>query len=543
MESKYVYEKTRADFGKQCIFDTFGPNVDEEILPDPGKMDDFIVMESRDAATQLSKQMALHEVQSSAFATRNSGMFHFEGGWPKDIYPLDEEVTARYRRRVEKSEIWAPKLRPLFQMTERFVLQNNAVNIYQHYFDDMIPTPLIKPQELRIVNVYTDTQPPARPVSGISWAPYMLRQLAVSYCFPIDQTIPGASKKAHIWDFAKRNLSIPITNPRLFHVCADNPNSPTISLEALYPIVVTEFNPRHPSVLISGLTSGQVCCWDIRHGYSPVQVSPASVSHKNPSRVIVKWLCARSSAEFLSGATSDGRAMWWDARKLNKPIETVIFDMKESFDIESEKEEAGVLSLNFESKLNMLMFGMENGVVFGYSSESQTPTEKLTKRFNAHLGPVIAVDRNTYSPEVFLTLSNVKVKIWSDDVREVELLSSEPFNDALTGGCWSKHRYSVFYTINTRGDLCAWDLLQNTELPILKEHISSQILTAIAPQMNGNLLAIGDNGGSLYFVEPSNFFLNFTYTFSFSIGVSVGMVSITVKQNLYEAEVNLQIQS
>lgn len=122
-------------------------------------------------------------------------MYHFEGGWPKDINPRDEEITTRYRRRIEKDDNWAPKLRPLFevccrsnthpvtelrfvtiarvkinilasvvrnrrnlsarlspvnrkfsrQMMEHHVLQNGTVNIYEHYFDDMIPTPLVQP--------------------------------------------------------------------------------------------------------------------------------------------------------------------------------------------------------------------------------------------------------------------------------------------------------------------------------------------------------------------------------------------------------------
>ena len=43
-------------------------------------------------------------------------MYHFEGGWPKDINPRDEEITTRYRRRVEKDDNWAPRLRPLFEV-------------------------------------------------------------------------------------------------------------------------------------------------------------------------------------------------------------------------------------------------------------------------------------------------------------------------------------------------------------------------------------------------------------------------------------------
>lgn len=44
---------------------------------------------------------------------KNNGMYHYEGGWPKEIHPRDDETTTRYRRRVEKDEDWAPTLRYL----------------------------------------------------------------------------------------------------------------------------------------------------------------------------------------------------------------------------------------------------------------------------------------------------------------------------------------------------------------------------------------------------------------------------------------------
>lgn len=35
------------------------------------------------------------------------------------------------------------------QQMEHGILQNGALNIYEHYFDDMIPTELVKPRGLR----------------------------------------------------------------------------------------------------------------------------------------------------------------------------------------------------------------------------------------------------------------------------------------------------------------------------------------------------------------------------------------------------------
>lgn len=33
-------------------------------------------------------------------------MFHYEGGWPKDINMKDVEQTVRYRRKIEKDELY-----------------------------------------------------------------------------------------------------------------------------------------------------------------------------------------------------------------------------------------------------------------------------------------------------------------------------------------------------------------------------------------------------------------------------------------------------
>lgn len=33
-------------------------------------------------------------------------MFHYEGGWPKDINMKDLEQTVRYRRKIEKDELY-----------------------------------------------------------------------------------------------------------------------------------------------------------------------------------------------------------------------------------------------------------------------------------------------------------------------------------------------------------------------------------------------------------------------------------------------------
>jgi len=45
-------------------------------------------------------------VNTERYETENRGMNHVEGGWPKDINPAEVEQTIRYRKKVEKDEVY-----------------------------------------------------------------------------------------------------------------------------------------------------------------------------------------------------------------------------------------------------------------------------------------------------------------------------------------------------------------------------------------------------------------------------------------------------
>ena len=62
METSHVYVKTRAEFGKQCVFDYYD-RVDEDIRPNPKLMNDYIFKSPCNVAVQKSKSFAVHEVR------------------------------------------------------------------------------------------------------------------------------------------------------------------------------------------------------------------------------------------------------------------------------------------------------------------------------------------------------------------------------------------------------------------------------------------------------------------------------------------------
>lgn len=89
---------------------------------------------------------------------------------------------------------------------ENCILQNNAINIYQQYFSDVEPTPLVERSSARTVNVYQDQSPVTRPVSHISWSPDNYTKIAVSHCnLNFQEATSQQITHSYIWEVGKHN--------------------------------------------------------------------------------------------------------------------------------------------------------------------------------------------------------------------------------------------------------------------------------------------------------------------------------------------------
>lgn len=137
----------------------------------------------------------------------------------------------------------------------------------------------------------------------------------------------------------------------------------------------------------------------------------------------VKWITTKSNTEFFSTST-DGRAMWWDTRKLRAPTEVLVFDLQVP-DEQRMDRAIGISSANFEPSVSTrFLFGLENGIAISGSRKARTPAEKLALRFDAHYGPVASVDRNGLNPKIFLTVGNSTASVWAEDTRDDSLIST-----------------------------------------------------------------------------------------------------------------------
>ncbi|XP_026312558.1 dynein intermediate chain 2, axonemal [Piliocolobus tephrosceles] len=241
MEIVYVYVKKRSEFGKQCNFSDRQAELNIDIMPNPELAEQFVERNPVDTGIQCSVSMSEHEANTERFEMETRGVNHVEGGWPKDVNPLELEQTIRFRKKVEKDENYVNAIMQLGSIMEHCIKQNNAIDIYEEYFNDEEAVEVMEEApSAKTINVFRDPQEIKRAATHLSWHPDGNRKLAVAYsCLDFQRAPVGMSSDSYIWDL-------------------ENPNKPELALKPSSPLVTLEFNPKDSHVLLGGCYNGQI---------------------------------------------------------------------------------------------------------------------------------------------------------------------------------------------------------------------------------------------------------------------------------------------
>lgn len=356
---EYICKRERRYFGRRLIF----RNEDKILIneqPNREISNQYILKSCAERSTQFAPTYSLNVANTDRATYKSIGILHNEGGWPKDINIRDPEQMIRYKRKIEKDENYINQVMSVTKITEQCILQNNAVNIYHSYNEDLEVAPLPKPCHTRTINVYRDPNLIKVPVSHLSWSPDSGARMAVSHCdmrFEVDKS--GQNFNSYIWEI-------------------ENPNEPFLTLEPKVPCVCLEYNLKDPHNLISGMYNGQVTAWDTRFGRFPVMMSEREVCHRNSVNSVL-WNNSKSGTEFFSGG-SDGQVLWWDTRKISEPLDRLCMDPIRT-DEQDLSRSFGVSVLEYESTIpTRFMAGTEMGMLFCCNRKGKAPSEKIQIR-------------------------------------------------------------------------------------------------------------------------------------------------------------------
>ncbi|EDO40075.1 predicted protein [Nematostella vectensis] len=478
MEIVYVYTKKRSEFGRQCNFSDRQAELHVDIAPDEKMLQDYIEKNPCDTGIQCVQEMSEHEVNTERFETDVRGINHVEGGWPKDVNPAEVEQTIRYRKKVEKDEIYMNTIQQLGNVMEHCIKQNNAIDIYEDYFPDLEEDQSCETPSAKTINVFRDENNIKRTATSISWYPDGTQKLAVAYSVLEFQKSTDICMDSYIWDI-------------------DNPTKPDMVLKPVSPLICLEYNPKDPHLLIGGCYNGQLGFWDTRKGSHPVEMTPIEKSHRDPIYKTI-FLQSKSGTDCFSTST-DGQVLWWDIRKLGEPTESLLLCPNKK-----DPRPLGGVSLEFEPTMpTKFMVGTEQGSVLSCNRKAKTPADKIVASYAGHYGPVYSVQRNPFFPKNFLTIGDWQARIWSEDLRESSIMWTKCGMSYLTDGCWSPSRPGVFFTTKMDGTLDVWDCMFKQNCPTLSIQVCDMSLNSLRVQDHGRLVACGSHDGTVTLLELS----------------------------------------
>eukprot|EP00326_Haptolina_ericina_P022351 CAMPEP_0181194490 /NCGR_PEP_ID=MMETSP1096-20121128/14368_1 /TAXON_ID=156174 ORGANISM="Chrysochromulina ericina, Strain CCMP281" /NCGR_SAMPLE_ID=MMETSP1096 /ASSEMBLY_ACC=CAM_ASM_000453 /LENGTH=548 /DNA_ID=CAMNT_0023284003 /DNA_START=121 /DNA_END=1767 /DNA_ORIENTATION=- len=452
----------------------------DEFLPEKELLGSYIERNPSVLDVQAMPEMSEHEVNTERFSYLSIGMFHQEGGWPKDVDATEKEQTLRYIKRVVKDEDYVRQINNLGDAVESSIMQNYAIDIYQEYFSGEYADHSSEPPSAKTLSVFKDPNEIKRTVSHISWNPDGGRKLAVAFSIMQfqDWRMEQMSMKSYIWD-------------------VNNPNTPDMELVPSSPLCCLEYNPKDTHVLVGGSYNGLVSMFDTRKGTAPSEISIIENSHRDPVYDIA-WLSGKTAYECFSTST-DGQVLFWDIRRPETALDSLLLEDKTPG---NEGRTMGGVSMEFSAAAGPTKFlvGTEQGKVVQCNRKAKNPSDRIGTIYEGHCGPVYALQRNPFFPKYFLTIGDWTVRLWNEEIKH-PIMTSKYFKNYLLDAAWSPTRPGVFLTTKMDGTLDVWDYFYKQNDPTLSLQVDEDGLFTVKIQEAGNLLATGSVDGSVYMLE------------------------------------------
>eukprot|EP01025_Chloroclados_australasicus_P021583 TRINITY_DN22685_c0_g2_i2.p1 TRINITY_DN22685_c0_g2~~TRINITY_DN22685_c0_g2_i2.p1 ORF type:complete len:553 (-),score=78.42 TRINITY_DN22685_c0_g2_i2:347-2005(-) len=476
MEIYHQYVKLRKEFGRHPRFVDEGAEMLADIRPNEQHAAEYISRNPVTTNCQVVPEMSEHEANTNAVIYANKAMTHVEGGWPKEVDYTEAEHVIRYCKKVEKDEEYVKTVVGLSQKVEQLAKQNNAIDIYEEYFDDITTSHAAEVPYANTLTVFRDPQQIKRNASYLSWSPDGGKKLAIAYSILEFQGQPsGMSLSSYIWD-------------------VNNPNTPDFELCPLSQLCCLKFNNKDPNIVGAGQYNGQFSFFDVRKGNKVCEASPMERCHRDPV-FDFSWLQSKTGTECMSVST-DGYVYWWDIRKLGEPLEDLPLKEKNSELL------LGGVALEYDpaAGATKFMIGTEQGTILSCNRKAKNPQDRVGAAYQGHHGPVYALKRNPFYPKYFVSIGDWAARLWTEDLK-TPLIQTKYHPTYLMGGTWSPSRPGVFFTIKRDGCMDVWDMFYTHNDPTLKVQVTDQPLVSFGVVDTGQQCAVGAVDGSCALLE------------------------------------------
>lgn len=274
---------------------------------------------------------------------------------------------------------------------------------------------------------------------------------------------------------------------------------PEYSLHATSDLLSCLFHPHHPSLILGGTYSGQLCLWDTRARHhrtgEPVQRTPLTggrTGHAHPIYSLA--VVGTQNASSIISVSTDGVVCAWSTDMLTLPQEYL--ELHSPNPSAYKTDDVAPTCLSFPaSDPTMFLAGTEQGAILPihrYDRAGAKAGVDARTSYLGHMAPITSLDFHPSRGKVDLgdlfisSGMDWSIKLWrskpasststtiSGQNEVVRPLLDIQREDTVYDVRWSPTKPSVFGSVDGGGSLDIWDVNASTEIPVASARPSQQ---------------------------------------------------------------------
>ncbi|KAK3686596.1 hypothetical protein LTR37_019657 [Vermiconidia calcicola] len=289
-----------------------------------------------------------------------------------------------------------------------------------------------------------------------------------------------------------KSQSSPHTPPGLLNVWNMHlKGRPEYSLHATSDLLSCLFHPHHPSLILGGTYSGQLCLWDTRtrsqRTGEPVQKTPLTggrTGHAHPIYSLA--VVGTQNASSVVSVSTDGVVCAWSPDMLTQPQEYL--ELKAPNPSAFKTDDVAPTCISFPaSDPTYFLAGTEQGAIMPvhrYDRAGAKAGVDARCQYKSHEAPVMSLDFHPARGKIdlgdlFLSCGlDWSLKIWrarppsatsstiSGQAEIVTPLVTIPREDAVYDARWSPTKPSIFGCVDGAGKFDVYDINVSSEIPV-----------------------------------------------------------------------------
>lgn len=409
MTDLYTYTKKRSELNRPTNLMETKVSMKIGCIPDPDidePMPENLHVLRNPNRADLNNFPTLSEsiVNTERVSTMERSLFHYEGGWPKDVDITDKnEMKKLVKKKLEKTidnvDKFTPATKRMCEVVESIISKNNQIDMFEDYFDGEEIDCAVDSIKVKTLKLFkNNNEEPKRMVTNLSWHPDGSHRIAASYSvLRFQEKTMNYGNESYIWD-------------------VNNPNAALETLKPPSPVVKLAYNHKNTDQLAFGCYNGVVGVWDLRVNKRTASiVSEIETSHCEPV-VDLFWLSSKGGNEFVTCST-DGKVIWWDYRNISQPTDVLTITENQSSSSAPAKI-VGATSMEYVADYGpKYLIGTETGAIM---LATKKPKKNVEINFNnsyglenvgRHMGPVTRIQRNPFNPRFFMSVGDWSVNV------------------------------------------------------------------------------------------------------------------------------------